>query len=219
MKDKGRTEMKAKIWQIIVCILIALALLTGVSFGAGYAMRNIRAVIKLGDITVDSSTITYVASFYKMKYIEKHDHEGAGDTEEFWETLTVDGITHAEDYECEFKEFLRLTVAKAYVYITNHGYTAEDKIRVAEKSESVLRQYANGSVSEFNKIAKEYGFDFDDFQNADALFYKSEKADELLPDTLGMEQYEAKVAEAFDNVVFNRLYDSIDVIEVPIIND
>ena len=211
--------MKAKIWQIIVCILIALALLTGVSFGAGYAMRNIRAVIKLGDITVDWSTITYVASFYKMKYIEKHDHEGAGDTEEFWNTMTVDGITHAEDYEIEFKEFLRLTVAKAYVYITYHGYTAEDKLRVAEKSESVLSEYANGSIAEFNEIAKEYGFDYNDFQNADALFYKSEKADELLPDAIGMEQYEAKVAEALDRVVFNRLYDSIDIIEVPIIND
>ena len=211
--------MKNKVLQVAVCIIIAIALIIGVTFGAGYAARNVRAVIKLGDITVDWSTITYVASFYKMKYIEKHDHEGAGDTEEFWNTLTVDGITHAEDYKTEFKEFLCETVAKAYLYITHHGYTAEDKLLVAEKSESVLREYANGSVAEFNEIAKDYGFDYNDFQNADALFYKSEKADEILPGTLGQQEYERQIAEALEDVVFNKLYDSIDVIDVPIIND
>ena len=211
--------MKNKALQIVVCVIIAITLLFGGTFGVGYAIRNIRAVVKLGDITVDWSTVTYVASFYKMKYIEKHDHEGAGDTKEFWDTLTVDGITHAEDYTAEFKEFLRLTVAKAYLYITHHGFTTEDKLRVTEKSESVLREFANGSVAEFNKIAKEYGFDYNDFQNADALFYKSEKADELLPVMFGQAEYDRQIAEAVDEVIFNDFYDSIDVIDVPIIND
>ena len=211
--------MKDKVIRIIICIVIAITLLFGVTVGAAFAVRHMRAVIKLGDITVDYSTITYVASFYKMKYIEKHDHEGAGDTEEFWNTLTDTGITHAEDYEAEFKEFLCGVVAEAYLYITYHGYTAEDKLSVAKKSESVLREYANGSVEEFNRIAEPYGFDYDDFQNADALFYKSEKAAELLPTTLGQQEYESKLAEARENVVFNKLYDAIDLISVPIIND
>ena len=211
--------MKGKIIKTIICILIAITMVFGTTIGLAIAVRNIRAVIKLGNITVDESTITYVASFYKMKYIEKHDHDCAGDTEEFWNTLTVDGITHAEDYKAEFKNFLCRVVAEAYLYITYHGYTPEDKIIVATKSEEVLSKYANGSIEEFNRIAESYGFDFDDFQNADALFYKSEKAKELVPDTLSAEEYEEKHSKALKKVKINKSYDTIDVIAVPIIND
>ena len=211
--------MKNKALKIVACILIAVILAGGASVGLSYGIRYAMAVIKLGDITVDSSTVTYVASFYKMKYIEKHDHEGAGDTEEFWRTLTVDGITHAEDYELEFKAYLRLVVAEAYLYITCHGYTAEDKLRVKQKSDDVLREYANGSIAEFNEVAEPYGFDYNDFQNADALFYKAERGRELLPEILGAEEYEARLAEARKNVEFNRFYYYIDLVDVPIIND
>ena len=211
--------MKNKALQIISCILIAVLLVGAATVGLAYCVRHMRAVIKLGDITVDWSTVTYVASFYKMKYIEKHDHEGAGDSEEFWETLTVDGITHAEDYEIEFQEFLRTVVAEAYLYVTCHGYTAEDKLIVAQKSEKVLRDHANGSIDEFNRVAEEYGFDYNDFQNADALFYKSDRAKELLPESLGAEEYERRLAEAREAVEFNEFYYQINLISVPIIND
>ena len=199
--------------------MIAIVLTAGGVIGLAYGIRNARAVIKLGDITVDSSTVTYIASFYKMKYIEKHDHEGAGDTEEFWSTLTADGVTHARDYQAEFKEYLRLTVAEAYLYITCHGYTAEDKLQVAQKSDSVLREYADGSIAEFNEVAESYGFDYNDFQNADALIYKADRARELLPESLGAEEYENRLAAACESVIFNQSYDYIDLISVPIIND
>ena len=211
--------MKDNFIKIIICILIAVLMVIGTTVGLAYGARHAKAVIRLGEITVDSSTITYVASFYKMKYIEKHDHEDAGDTVKFWQSLTEDGITHAEDFEQEFGEFMRLTVAKAYLYIENHGYTQEDKLIVAKKSEGVLQEYANGNIAEFNRVAEPYGFDYSDFQNADALFYKADKADELFPSMMGEEEYARRLAEACELVQFNDYYDRIDLLEVPVIND
>lgn len=213
MKDKEN------IVKIIACILIAILLVLGTTIGLAYAARHARAVIKLGDITVDGSTVTYVASFYKMKYIEKHNHEGSGDSVKFWQSMTEEGITHEADFKQEFGEFMRLTVAKAYLYITLHGYTQDDKIAVAQKSDDVLREYANGSIAEFNHVAEAYGFDYNDFQNADALFYKSERADALFPSMMGEEEYERRLMEAYESVEFNDYYGKIDIIAVPIIND
>ena len=213
MKDKEN------IVKIIACILIAVLLVIGTTVGLAYGARHVRAVVKLGDITVDWSTVTYVASFYKMKYIENHDHADAGDSMKFWQSQTDEGITHAEDFTKEFKEYMRLTVAKAYLYITLHGYTQEDKLTVAQNSDSVLREYANGSIEEFNHVAEPYGFDYNDFQNADALFYKANKADQLFPSMMGADEYAKRLEEACKSVVFNDYYDKIDVVEVPIIND
>lgn len=211
--------MKKKVLKSSLCIFIAIVLMAVAVVGLSYGIRNGRAVVKLGDITVDWSTITYLASFHKMSYLQDHDHDDSGDNDEFWSSPTDDGITHAEDFENRFKEYIKKVVAEAYLYVTHCGYTPEDKLQVAQNSDSVLREYANGSIAEFNEVAKEYGFNYNDFQNADALLYKAKRAREILPDMLGAEEYERQLAEAILAVSVNSLYDNIDIISVPLIND
>lgn len=213
--------MKKRGLKIIVCILIAIVLVAGMALALSLGIRNARAVVKLGDITVDSGTVTYLASRYKMIYLDSLRENGVdcSDSQEFWQSEMADGISFGEDFELSFKGYVRSLVADGYLYITYHGYTAEDKLRVAEKNDAILREYAHGSAAEFNDVAEEYGFDYNDFQNAYALIYKAERARELLPESLGAENYEKARDEALVAVDFNGAYDIIKLLEIPLIND
>ena len=213
MKKKGLT--------VAACLLIAVVLVTGMAFALSAGIRNVRAAVKLGDITVDSGTLTYLAALYKRDYIDGLRKSGvdASDSEEFWDSEKSEGVRYGELFEAEFEIYLTGLVADAYLYITNHGYTPEDKIRVSEKNDAVLRTRAQGSVVEFNEVAEKYGFDYNDFQNANALIYKASRARELLPGTLGEEQYETMLENAKGDVRFYRYYDDVDFLAVPMVKE
>ena len=213
--------MKPRFWQVIICILIGIILVAGGVFGLYAGVRNARAVVKLGDVTVDSGTVTYLTALYKQDYINALIEDGveASDTEEFWHSEKSEGVRYGELFEAELEIYITGLVADAYLYVTHHGYTAEDKISVAEKSNNIVRDYAHGSVDEFNRVAEAHGFDYSDFQNANALIFKAQRARALLPDTLGHEEYEAELEAAKERVVFNRYYKTIDILAVPKIND
>ncbi len=177
--------------KIAACILCAIALTVLAVAGLYFGIRNARAVVKLEDIILDSGTVTYLASVYNMSY------EG-------------------EDFEADFKEEVKDLVAQAYLYSVHFGYTPEDKIAVIGMSESVLKEKAHGSVTEFNEMAEDHGFGFDynDFQNANALKYKADKAKTLMAERFGSEEYEKMLNEARDRVDFNRFYNLIDLTEI-----
>lgn len=209
--------MKAKFWQIIVCVLIGIILATGGVLGLATGIRHARAVVKLEDVTVNAGTVTYLASLYKMRYLASLSDDGvdARNTEEFWQSEKADGVSFGEDFKLAFKYYLTDLVAYAYMYTVHHGYTVEDKIKVAKRNNDVLSEYTEGSITKFNEAAEPYGFDYNDFQNADALIYKAERARELLPDILGADGYENALNDAIDSVVYKDRYDEVDLLKIP----
>ena len=214
--------MKPKFWQIFVCILIGIILAVGGVLGLTAIVKNARAVVRLGDVTVDSSTVTYLAALYKLEYLGSVDEAAEpSDTKEFWEKEKEEGLTYGEDFENSFKEYLAGLVADAYLYTVHHGYTPEDKLTVAQLTDKVLSDSAGGSVTEFNRVAKECGFDFKfaDFQNAVALRYKAGHADEFLPSSMSEDEKAGARQDAISQVSFNKYYDYIDLIDVPMINE
>lgn len=184
--------MKNKALRIIVSVLCAITLTFLGVMGLYFGIRNARAVVKLDDIILDSGTVTYLASVYKM------DYEG-------------------EDFDTDFADFLKERVANAYLYTIHFGYTPEDKIIVSGRSEKVLMEMAHGSVSEFNDLAEDlgYGFDYNDFQNANALNYKADKAKELMPTKFGADEYERMLVETMERVDFGGFYSFMDFSEIP----
>ena len=213
--------MKVKILKISACILIAILLWLGFVIALSYAVRNARAVVKLGDITVDAGTVTYLASLYKLDYLASVDPAAnPEDTDAFWDSEIEEGVTYGEDFERRFKEYLSYLVVDAYLYITYHGYTPEDKLAVAQITDKVLLESAAGSVERFAEIADDHGyeFDFNDFQNATALSYKAERGNAALPASMSEEERTAIRVDAPNSIKFSRAYSLLRLDRVPMIN-
>ncbi len=179
---------------LLVLISITLAIILG--FGGMYlitrGIRSARAMMSRGEISVDLGTVNYLSAYYKMKYLNSFRMMGmnADDSREFWEKEMADGITYGEDFEEKFEKYLRTLIVAADTYHTDHGYTADDRIAVKYAVDTILAEYAEGSVSVFNESAKQFGFDYNDFQNAAAIFYKANGAMELIYGVDGGKIYE-----------------------------
>ena len=184
--------MKTKVLQIVACVLIAVVLAGAGVVGLSIGLRSYRAAVRLDDITLDIGTVIYLASVYRMSY------EG-------------------ENFEADFKTYLSDLVADAYLYALHHGYTFSDRSFVNNTAKRVLAESADGSVTEFNDVAKEhgYGFTYTDFRNAIALKYKAAEGRSLMPEVLGEEGYAEAKAQALSRIVFTDRYTSLDFATIP----
>ena len=179
--------MKNRVLTTIVCVFIAIVLATGGCLTLVTVLRNSRAVVVCGNVTADEGTVRYLASYYKMLYIRSLRTAGvdAEDSESFWSSFAEDGRTYGELYTTAFNNYLASILAGANIYLTYSHYSAEDKLRVAETTEEILKYKADGSVDLFNEMAEDLGFDYHDFQNAAALIYKARHAEEVIYGTSG----------------------------------
>nr|MBE6545265.1 hypothetical protein [Oscillospiraceae bacterium] len=174
--------MKNRFLTIFVCVFIAVVLVAGGSLGIAVGIKNARAAVKYGNVTLDEGTVRYFASYYKMLYIRSLRIAGidASDKADFWDSAADDGRTYGQHFEDSLREYLASLVAAADIYLTYSGYTADDKLRVAETAEEILQYKADGSVDQFNETAVKYGFDYNDFLNAAALMYKARFAETVI---------------------------------------
>ena len=174
--------MKNRFLTIFICIFIAVVLVAGGCFGLAVGLNNARAVVVCGGVTADEGTLNYLASYYKMLYIRSLKTAGidASDTESFWNSKSEEGVAWSEHFRESYRDYVASLIAAANIYVTQSGYTAEDKIRVGETCDEILKYKAKGSVDVFNDTAEPYGFDFKDFQNAAAILYKAGRAREII---------------------------------------
>ena len=174
--------MKNRFLTIFICIFIAVVLVAGGCFGLAVGLNNARAVVVCGGVTADEGTLNYLASYYKMLYIRSLKTAGidASDTESFWNSKSEEGVAWGEHFRESYRDYVASLTAAANIYVTQSGYTAEDKIRVGETCDEILKYKAKGSVDVFNDTAESYGFDFEDFQNAAAILYKAGRAREII---------------------------------------
>lgn len=174
--------MKNRFLLTLISLLLAVVIGIGGIFLVTLGIRSARSMVLRGEISIDLGTLNYLSAYYKMQYLNYFRITGvnAPDSEEFWQKEISDGVTYGEDFEEKFEIYIRTLVIAADTYHTDHGYTADDRIAVKYAVDTILAQYAQGSVSIFNEQAAKFGFDYNDFQNAVALLYKANGAMELL---------------------------------------
>ena len=179
---------------LVALIAIALALVLGI--GGMYLLtlgiRGARAMLSRGEVSADIGTVNYLSAYYKMKYLNGFRIIGMNveDNDEFWNSEIAEGVTYGEDFENKFDKYLRTLIIAADTYHTDHGYTTDDRIAVKYAVDTILAEYAEGSVSVFNSMSAKFGFDYNDFQNAVALLYKANGAMELIYGEGGKNIYE-----------------------------
>ncbi|MBR2929701.1 MAG: hypothetical protein IKC32_00595 [Clostridia bacterium] len=157
-KVRKAAEKKPKgtrlILPIIICSVLAAVLLFGIVMGSIALARELGAVVSYGGVTVDRGVASYLASTYKAQ-------GGEADGE-------------------AIERYIRSVVAAAYLFDRNASLSDTDREWIKTNTAEILDYKAGNSKAEFNKLAADMGFSYDDFVRATELIYKAAVAKEAI---------------------------------------
>ena len=194
--------MKNRFLIVFISIFIAAVMVVGGALALVAGIRSARALVTLGDVSLDEGGVRYFAAYYKMVYLKTLNSSGirASDTDEFWQSEKSQGVSYAMDFESSLKDYLASLIAAANLYLSYSSYTPADKLKVSETTDEILEHKADGSVAAFNEACGKYGFNYNDFQNAAALLYKAGMARETIygADGAGLANYPDQCALYLD---------------------
>lgn len=178
--EKKKMSKNTKILTTCVCIFLSLVLIFGIVFGIIIAVREAKAVVKIGSVAVSEGECRVLASYYKYNYLNDLRGEGyaAADTDTFWQSKHKNGMTQGELYEKNLKSYIASIVAASNLYYTLTTLTEGDERYIESKTEAFISYY--GSEDIFDSLVEKYGFDFEDFEKAMKLTYTAELAYYLL---------------------------------------
>lgn len=159
----------------LVCVFMAVLILIGGSFGIAMAVRNSSYVMSYGNIGIDEGTATYLATYYKAIYIKRLNSGGTtvSDTEAFWGQTVINDTTLGDYLSSATEGYIKQVLAANYLFNKYTRLSSEDKLDLKLAVEEKLDYIADGSVSKFNEMTEQYGFDYDDFRRGTELLYKS----------------------------------------------
>jgi hypothetical protein len=148
--------MKNRFLTIFISIFLAVVLIFGIVLGVVVGVKNARAVVRYGNVTIDEQTANYLISYYKMLYLKELNLSGikASDRESFWDSAADDGKSYGEHFEDAAREYIASVAAAADIYLSYATYTPDDKLAVALTCEEILKYKAKGDVSLFNEKCK-----------------------------------------------------------------
>ena len=180
---EGEKRSKPNLLLMIVCIFLGVVVIfTGVA-GIMIAVRNSHAVAIYENVTVDEGVANFLASRCKVYYLAElraAGVDGVNDTEAFYLKTAEDGRTYGEIFEEKCKNYIAEIMVAARLFDIYGTYTRDDDNKIAKAVSEFLKNKAENSVSKFNEIAEDYGFDYDDFVYAAHLLYKADQTMELI---------------------------------------
>lgn len=178
--EKKKMSKNARILTTCVCVFLSLVLIFGIVFGIIIAVREAKAVVKVGSVAVSEGECRVLASYYKYNYLSDLRAEGyaAADSDTFWQSKHKNGMTQGELYEKNLKSYIASVAAASNLYYTLTTLTEGDERYIESKTEAFISYY--GSEERFNSLVEKYGFDFEDFEKAMKLTYTAELAYYLL---------------------------------------
>ena len=160
---------------IIVSVFLAAVLLFGAIYGIVIAVINAGYVMTYGGIGVDSGVVAYLTSYYKAVYMKNLAQDGneVEDTAEFWGQIMVNETTLGDYLKYSTENYIKQVLAVNYLFDRYATLTSDDKKDLELAVREKLDYLAGGSVSTFNEMSAEYGFDYDDFKEGSELLYKA----------------------------------------------
>jgi hypothetical protein len=127
-------------------------------------------------IGANEGVMNYLISYYKnlhMQQLSSSGVQGVVDNPNFWGTVRYGQNTYGSDLKFATESFIKQLIAANVVFDKYATLGEADKINIDDSIKEILTYRCNGSKSEFNRLTKDYGFDFDDFEDATVLLYKA----------------------------------------------
>ena len=173
-KKMNKTQ---KISAIVIASLLAAVIIFGTVLGIVIGVRNSKYVMFYEGVGVNEGVVTYLSSYYKNIYMQQLSSLGVAgvvDTPAFWATVRYGQNTYGSDLKFATESFIQQVIAANVIFDQYTSLNDSDKLNIKQSIEEILTYRTKGLESEFNKITKEeYGFDFEDFEDATVLLYKA----------------------------------------------
>lgn len=187
LNTDGKKGKKSSFLTRFICISMIIILVFGGAMAIMIGIRESRAFVKYDSVQMSEGVVNYFISRFKTTYLASLNAKGisAKDTEKFWSTEDSDGVTYGEKFTAETKDYLASIVAANRIFKAYSSLSEADKKCISESVAEVLKYQANGSIDEFNSLAREYGFDYGDFEQATEMIYCMEKASMVIYGTDG----------------------------------
>ena len=159
---------------IFVSAVMSLVLLLGAVLGTVAIVNNASYAAKLESVGMTEGVANYFVTLAKADYVNKMN---AIDTPEYWAKPYINAGVSSSTQGDYLKHYVENSIKEilAYNYLFDKHLTlsAEAKNDIAMTVSEVLHSRASNSEAQFNSIAAQYGFDYNDFKKAVEMLYKA----------------------------------------------
>lgn len=153
---------------------IAAVIIIAAILGIVGAVKQSGYLLYCNGVGMDEGVVNYFSAAYKTAYLRningKTGRENP-DTEAFWQSKNEDGVTYGKDLKDKTLIYLKSILAANVVFNSYARITASDRAAIDRAIADKLTAMG-GDVSEFNKRAEKYGFDYSDMRVGAEMLYK-----------------------------------------------
>lgn len=137
---------------------------------------------ELGEYKITEKEYNYLMGMFKKKVLVSFD---SSLTDESLETELSSGVTLGDYLEARYREgfeqsLMSLLYAQSLFDELGLSLTSEELSYINATATAVVAYYGNYSVKEFNKLAKQYGFDDEAMRSVYEMQYKENKVREYI---------------------------------------
>ena len=185
----GRMKLLIGI-SISAVLLIALSVtLVILLLGGG------KTVMQVNRKGISEELYSYWLSYGKYSYLREH---GGSDTRAYWSSDNGEGITHEQACRLSTERYIVQMLVSAELYDSLGGeLSAGEREAIEERAEALL-QYDISSRSEYDRLAKKYGFSYSAMCRALVYSYKNETLRTLLTGNGGSTLTEAQIEQYYE---------------------
>lgn len=160
---------------IIAAITVLVGIAVGVTLGVISCVASVNAVMEYEGVRLDKKTAAYLTSIHKNTYLAEN--KGT-DTVGFWQTKRSDGKTHDTAFRESAEKYMRELVVGARLFDRYSKLTDEMEETVKKSAAKVAEYYyrTEGFEKLFEADAAAMGYDYEAFEKAAMLLYKSSMA-------------------------------------------
>ena len=169
--------MKKTICRTLCLLFLVILLIPTIS-----ACGKDRAIYELGDYKITEKEYNYLMGMFKKKVLVTFD---SSLTDESLSLELSPGVTLGKYMEARYRDgfeqsLMSLLYSQSLFDELGLSLTDEELNQINATAAAVVAYYGNYSVKEFNKIAKQYGFDDEAMRSVYEMQYKENKVREYL---------------------------------------
>ena len=169
--------MKKTICRTLCLLFLVILLIPTIS-----ACGKDRAIYELGDYKITEKEYNYLMGMFKKKVLVTFD---SSLTDESLSLELSQGVTLGKYMEARYRDgfeqsLMSLLYSQSLFDELGLSLTDEELNQINATAAAIVAYYGNYSVKEFNKIAKQYGFDDEAMRSVYEMQYKENKVREYL---------------------------------------
>lgn len=175
LKNSEKKISRKKLLIIFISAFLGIAVILGAVLGIMAYIRQANAAISYEGQVMDKEVASFFIGRLKTKYIHdlKSEYPEAYDSPYFWNKQYDEEHTHGEIMQ-QFAEYeIRRILINNYIFDSVSTLSDEDERIIETAINETLEYHTGGSEEEFDRMAAEYGFDYDSYCTAVEMLYKS----------------------------------------------